>query len=46
MPAGRPVEYKPGYCDAVIEFKASWRWHWAVVNSADEAIEVVTRGER
>ena len=29
-----------------IEFKATWRGHWAVVNSADEAIEVVTRGER
>jgi hypothetical protein len=27
-----------------IEFKAGWRGHWAVVNSADEAIEVVTRG--
>ena len=27
-----------------IEFKARWRGHWAVVKSADEAIEVVTRG--
>ena len=29
-----------------VEFKATWRGHWAVVNSADEAIEVVTRGDR
>lgn len=29
-----------------IEFKARWRGHWAVVTSAEEAIDVVTRGER
>ena len=27
-----------------IEFKAKWRGHWAVVSSAGEAIEVVSRG--
>ena len=26
-----------------VEFKAKWRGHWAVVNSAAEAIEVVSR---
>lgn len=28
------------------EFKATWRGHWAVVTSAAEAIDVVTRAER
>lgn len=29
---------------AQVEFKATWRGHWAVVTSEAEAIEVVTRG--
>jgi hypothetical protein len=29
--------------DDQVEFKAGWRGHWAVVNSPDEAIEVVSR---
>lgn len=31
---------------AQLEFKATWRGHWAVVTSSAEAIEVVTRAER
>lgn len=29
--------------DAQIDFKATWRGHWAVVRSAIEAIDVVSR---
>jgi hypothetical protein len=29
-----------------IEFKAKWRGHWAVVTSAEDAIDVVMSGDR